>query len=93
MALLEKLPTETLLLVLSYLSLWDVSNLKLLSRGWRDLIECNEESLYYQLSSFHGLIPSTKFSPKDAIMSLPNPRPQEISWKSFCKSDFVQRAG
>jgi len=90
MAFIQDLPLETLLSVLSYLNFWDITKLQRLSREWRELVQSNEEFIYHHLSWMHGMIPNIKTDLDVAMNSLAEPRPEDVSWKTFCKHSHNQ---
>uniref|UniRef100_A0A0W0FHV0 F-box domain-containing protein n=1 Tax=Moniliophthora roreri TaxID=221103 RepID=A0A0W0FHV0_MONRR len=57
--MLEKLPAEVILLILSTLSIPSLHSLKLTSKAWNDFLQTNEGTVYHAAAVVHGYIDST----------------------------------
>ncbi|KAK1219810.1 hypothetical protein PQX77_017474 [Marasmius sp. AFHP31] len=89
--MITELPAETVLSILSYLSIPSIRCLQLVSKHFRLLITDNEPTIYRFAAFYHGFTPSTTIK-IDQLNTLRMRREilvgMKRDWKSFCQRMF-----
>ncbi|KZP28040.1 hypothetical protein FIBSPDRAFT_947948 [Athelia psychrophila] len=82
--MLDKLPAELQLKVLSFLRLWDLHQVQLISKSWNALFIAHQNPIHRNASYVHGLIPSPNVFLEKAIETSPRGSTDGvIDWKMF----------
>ncbi|KAF8639383.1 hypothetical protein AX17_001539 [Amanita inopinata Kibby_2008] len=83
--MLDDLPSELLLTLISYLHVSDIYRLRLLSKAWNEFITENESAIYHAAAILHCFAPSSSKS-LDNLHSVYSSRAlgDVSSWKNFC---------
>uniref|UniRef100_A0A0W0G1D5 F-box domain-containing protein n=1 Tax=Moniliophthora roreri TaxID=221103 RepID=A0A0W0G1D5_MONRR len=86
--MLEKLPAEVILLILSTLSIPSLHSLKLTSKAWNDFLQTNEGTVYHGAAVVHGYIDSTSegFDRLPYLYSLKVLAGMGENWKTFSEN-------
>lgn len=85
--MLDKLPAELQLKVLSFLKLWDLHQVQLISKSWNALFIAHQNPIHRNASYVHGLIPSPNVFLEKAIETSPRGSTDGvIDWKMFGES-------
>ncbi|KAK7030833.1 hypothetical protein VNI00_013941 [Paramarasmius palmivorus] len=85
--MLDRLPAEVTLLVLSTLPIPCIHSLRLVSQAWNEFILTNEAAIYHSAAVVHGYISSTS----EGIDTLPQKYSPKVlsemgeNWKTFCQ--------
>lgn len=58
MASIDSLPTELLLRILSFLSLQNLRNVRLIARRWEEFVLANQTTIYHHAALFHNFVNS-----------------------------------
>lgn len=88
--MLEKLPAELQLKILSFLELSDLHAAQLISHSWNDLFIAHQNLVYRNASYMHGLIQSPDLSLEKAIAAAPRGSTDGVvDWKMFSESSWV----
>jgi hypothetical protein len=84
--MLDVLPSELSLNVLSYLPISSICSLFILSRQWHHFLVANQWSIFCRAAILHGFIqPGLQL--EDALAQhMGSPWEGSIDWKDFCKS-------
>lgn len=84
--MLELLPPELTLEVLSHLSVFSLRSLRHVSRRWNTFITANEQAIYRQAAYFHDFTTFQDLSLEDTL-TLRRGSPWEgvVGWKDFCE--------
>lgn len=84
--MLNQLPLELKLKILSHLNVHDLRNVQLVSRSWRSIFVTNEPSIYRHAAYVHALTPDPDISLDEAKdISPPCSMHGVNSWKSLSK--------
>ena len=85
--MLDILPVEVTLNVLSHLPIPWLLSLPILSHQWSDLFSTNESEIFHSAAIFHEYIKPEIMSLEDALsVNTGRPWAGSTSWKDFCKS-------
>ena len=83
-----ELPVETVLLILVYLPIPSIHDIKLISRHFHFLVTANEPTIYRSAAFYHDWIPSptTKSDNLDAL-DIPKAILDDVrgDWRIFCE--------
>ena len=86
--MLDKLPTENVLEILSYLPVQSLRELQLVSRDWRSFIATNESIVYKKAALLHGYLLSPNSTSVSDLQSVYSRRTLETvhGWMDLCES-------
>jgi hypothetical protein len=88
--MLQFLPPEGILEILSYLPVQTLRTLQLISRDWEIFIKTNQASIYKKASLLHGFLPSSDFASVSDLQSIYPTRSLTgvDNWRDFCHRRF-----
>ena len=91
-AMLDVLPADVILIVLSYLPIPSLFSLLVQSRQWFDFFTTNQSPIFRTAALLHEYIQPGTLSLEDAL-SVNTGRPWAAStgWKDFCKSHWREQ--
>ncbi|KAF8257828.1 hypothetical protein EI94DRAFT_1225204 [Lactarius quietus] len=84
--MLNVLPTEVTLIVLSHLPIPSLLSLAILSRQWLHFFATHQSEIFHRAALYHEYIPPGTLLLEDALsMNTGKPWAGSTSWKDFCK--------
>ena len=85
--MLDILPNEVILIVLSHLPLPSLLSLHVLSHRWLHFFDRNQSAIFHSAALLHDLIQPGTLLLEDALSTKTgSPWTGSTSWKDFCKS-------
>ena len=86
-SMLDKLPPENVLEILSYLPVQSLRELQLISRDWRSFISTNESIVYKKAALLHGYLLSPNSTSVSDLRSVDSRRSLETvhGWRDLCE--------
>ncbi|KAH7911613.1 hypothetical protein BJ138DRAFT_1125884 [Hygrophoropsis aurantiaca] len=88
--MLHRLPTEIALHITSYLPLYSLYNILLVSHQWKDILIANESSVYRNAALLHQFVAPANIEMELAIQ---HPQLDPHEWRKFCRRRIQTERG